>query len=410
MKALIPLKERFKISHLSNFVFGIFLFTFITSGWVQEQFNLSLTRIASASFILVFLINLRIILNYSKKLLNENFYSLDFLICLSFGLHCLLQIEINFHGLSCISLYLFFRASSYENKQYKSLISLIFIVSLISLAGVYLGLIEFLLASNSELFFKSKDINYPGGYLSVLPFHSSGFQFSYNSTAYLIICSLGFAKFLDLERRKLNFIMVLSIIGLVLCQAKIGLLFIAVLVLLKISKEFSNIQRIFLVGLICTGYLFFAHIVFVDQNQILTSDKYFRVLIYNFQGFNFYLSLFSWLKLEFLNYLYEESLLGLTTMGYRVFSEGYEPHFLYASLVLLGGLMFSILLSFRIIMNVYSALNFSINNDIYYFTLVAAFFTESFLWDSYDSPIFWAVIVSIPFYKRLLNSSEEIKQ
>tara|TARA_B100001964_G_C13730973_1_gene378813 strand:- start:121 stop:492 length:372 start_codon:yes stop_codon:yes gene_type:complete len=122
---------------------------------------------------------------------------------------------------------------------------------------------------------------------------------------------------------------------------------------------------------------------------------------------DFYLSIFSWLKIISLKYLLSSNIFFTDLNNFFELSEGYEPHSLFFSCSFFGGLTFAFLVTLRLIKNLAKYYLPNLERDIYLSIALCVFFIESILWDSYDAPIFWLIILLGPYcnYKKINNKA-----
>ena len=173
---------------------------------------------------------------------------------------------------------------------------------------------------------------------------------------------------------------------------------------MKITTKFQNTSKFLLIFAICICYLLLAHITIIDSNAVILSSKYYREFVFSFLNMDFYLSLFSWLKVISLKYLLSSNIFFTDLNNFLELSGGYEPHSLFFSCSFFGGLFFALLVFIRLIKNL--SIYFLSNHyrDIYFSIALSVFFVESFLWDSYDTPIFWLIILLSPYFKNIVNN------
>jgi len=274
-----------------------------------------------------------------------------------------------------------------------------------TLAGVYLGFLESLFLDTNYLH-KFQPPGHPNPISDLLykitsfrlSNHISGFQISINYSAYIIISCLGILNFLQYKPILKKILQVLLFVGLLLTQAKIGFLFITILLIMNITKKFQKPIRFLLIFSICISYLLLTHITIIDSNSPIVSEKYYREFIFSFMHMDFYLSLFSWLKILSLEYLFSSSIFLIDLSEFFKLSEGSEPHSLFFSSSIFGGLTFALLITLRLIKNLLKYFLSSIERDAYFSTLLCVFLVESIVWDSYDAPIFWLIILLGPYF------------
>lgn len=384
------------------------MFLITSKGWINQKMGLDVTNIAYGLFAILSALNIPQIMNYLKYLLLNHFKILDTYIYISLFLYFLFKQEIQLQALSFLGIYIMFSSLSYthnEKKYYDEALQGFILLSFCTLVGVYFGVAEYFLFE-SEYFYAVKALDYPSA-ISALPIHASGLQYSYNLTAYILMAALGILRLVNISSELRSVLVPIYLIALLLTQAKIVFLFIVLLITLELSKLCSNFIKGSLAFMACLGYLFFSHFLILSTNIEIESDKYYQELIFSFHGYEGYLSLFSWLKLETWNYLVSNNFLNISINDYQSVMLGYEPHFFLGSCILFGGLIFGFMISLRVLNN--CCINFLLAmraNDIFFCSLSIVFLIESILWDAYDSPIFWIIVCLPTIYKKWLSMDQ----
>jgi hypothetical protein len=393
---------------------SILLFLFSSTLWFENYF-FNTKPIIYIIFIIFIILNITNLFKYLLKVLRENFKNLDFFIIISILLHFLIQRRINYYGISFLALYVFISSLSpymreSNSRVYKLILSCIFFSGMMSLTGVYLGFLESLFLDTGT-FHQYQPPGYPNPTSDFLykitgfslSNHISGFQISINYSAYIIISCLGVLNFMQYKTSLKKILRVFLIIGLILIQAKIGFLFMMILIVMHITKKFQRPVKFLLIFSICICYLLLTHITVIDSNSVIVSSKYYREFVFSFLNMDFYLSLFSWLKVISLKYLLSSNIFFTDLNGFFKLSEGNEPHSLFFSSSFFGGLIFASLVTIRLINNLSKYFLSNLERDIYFSTLLCVFCIESILWDSYDAPIFWLIILLSPYYKNIIK-------
>ena len=399
-----------KATDYSLFVIGTVFLFFFSSTLRFENYLFNVKPIIFIIFIIFIILNAANLSNYLFKILRENYRSLDFFIIIAILLHFLIQGRINFYGVSFLAIYVFISSlSPYIGKSnakiYKLILNCIFFSGMISLTGVYLGLLESLFLDTNYLH-QYQPPGYPSPTSDLLykiigfrlSNHISGFQTSINYSAYIIISCLGILNFLQCKPILRKILQILLFAGLLLTQAKIGFLFITILIVMSVSKKFQKPIGFFLIFSTCICYLLLTHITIIDSNSLIVSEKYYREFVFSFMYMDFYLSLFSWLKILSLNYLFSSSIFLMHLSEFFKLSEGNEPHSLFISSFLFGGPIFALLITLRLIKNLLKYFLLTIERNVYFSTSLCVFFVESIIWDSYDAPIFWLIVLLAPYF------------
>ena len=275
------------------------------------------------------------------------------------------------------------------------------ICALISAFGIFFGIFEYFFIESSYLF---EEKNTPS-FIKLFPVYFSGLNESYNQTSYILIAALGVLGFVNLSKNQKFFLVIIFCISLLLSGAKIVFLFFAVSLILKLFETKNAIYTKSLIVLVSIGYLFFAHIVFASAHELVVSDRYNKELIFQIDGINIYLSLFSWLKIESFNYFINSFGQSPSISNFNNFTNGYDPHFLLASLTFTGGIVFACLVYMKIFYSAYLNLKHKIKNKIFFSSLIIVFIVETIIWDSHHSLIFWIIMT----YNFVSKNKYEIK-
>jgi len=410
---------------MNDFIYIFFgtllLFLFSSTQWLETYFiNVKPSiYIIFFSFILLNVVNL---FNYLIFLLKENFKNLDFLIIISIFLFFIIQENVNFYAISFLSLY-FFVNSLYkyaiESKTsiIKLVINCILLSGIISVFGIYIGLMESLYFE-TNIFHSYQPPGYPNPTSDIirnitgfnLSSHISGFQTSVNYSAYIIISCLGVLNLSRYKARTILTLKILMLVALFFTQAKVGFLYISILLTLKIFANFRHNLKLIVISSLCFGYLFLTHFTIVESGTEILYSKYYREFAFNFFNFDFYLSLFSWLKLNSFDYLISMNFFVPEFNGLINFDEPSEPHSLFFSSIFIGGFAFAIILSIKLFSILFSYLLNSNNTEIYFSAALCSFIIESLIWDSYDAPIFWLIILMGPYYQLLFTERLLLEQ
>ena len=399
--------------------FGTLLLFFFSSTLWFENYFFNTKPLIYTIFSIFIILNRKSIYTYLLNTFRENFKNIDFIIIISIFTHFLIQEKLNLYAISFLTLYTFIRAL-YEHSvkseidTLKLVFNCILISGIISVAGLYFGLIESIFLE-TNIFHQNQPLGYPNPTSKIineitgfnLSNHISGFQTSINYSAYIIISCLGvlnFAEYRDSTKRKIRLTLITA---LVLTQAKIGFLYFSILIILKIADKYKKTPKLLLITFTCLGYLFLTHFTFVESGTEIMHTKYYREFYFNFLNLDYYLSLFSWLKTISFEYLMSNNIFLVDLNGFLNFSQNFEPHSLFFSCVFFGGLGFAFFLLIRLILILLNYFLSDTNKESYFSALLCAFFIESFLWDSYDSPIFWLIMLLGHSYHGLINDEKK---
>jgi len=395
------------------FFISTLLFLFGSKGWIES--NLVNIKVwIYLFFFLFFIMSYQNIFSYLTHAYKEKFRQVDFLIFFSLLIFFLIQKSISFEALSFIGLFLLISSHAFVADRRPYIFNLIFkgilYSSLVSLLGVYLGFFESLFF-DSTLFHLYQGENYPNPVLAffkeafgIVLSSNSGFQISINYSAYILISCIGVLNLLNIQQPIKRVLKYLLFIGLVLTFAKVAYLFISIVITLHLIKGEGSIFKILSISSLAIAYLFLTHITLINSEALITDYKYYRLLIGNYLGMDFYLSLFAWLKVQAIDYIYQNNIASISLAGFKGTSGGIDPHSLFFYSALTGGYLFAVLVLIKVFVNMLSFASLEIKKDKYFLSLLIVFFIESFIWDPNNTPVFWIVVLFCPFYKAYLSA------
>ena len=395
------------------FFISTLLFLFGSKGWIE--LNLVNIRVwIYLFFFLFFIMSYQNIFSYLTYAYKEKFRQVDFLIFFSLLVFFLIQESISFEALSFIGLFLLISSHAFEADRRPYTFNLIFkgilYSSLVSLLGVYLGFFESLFF-DSTLFHLYQGENYPNPVLAyfkeafgIVLSSNSGFQISINYSAYILISCIGVLNLLNIQQPIKRVLKYLLFIGLVLTFAKVAYLFISIVITLHLIKGEGSIFKILSISSLAIAYLFLTHITLINSEALITDYKYYRLLIGNYLGMDFYLSLFAWLKVQAIDYIYQNNIASISLAGFKGTNGGIDPHSLFFYSALTGGYLFAVLVLIKVFVNMLSFASLDVKKDKYFLSLLIVFFVESFIWDPNNTPVFWIVVLFCPFYKAYLSA------
>ena len=395
------------------FFISTLLFLFGSKGWIES--NLVNIRVwIYLFFFLFFIMSYQNIFSYLTYAYKEKFRQVDFLIFFLLLIFFLIQKSISFEALSFIGLFLLISSHAFEADRRPYTFNLIFkgilYSSLVSLLGVYLGFFESLFF-DSTLFHLYQGENYPNPVLAffkeafgIVLSSNSGFQISINYSAYILISCIGVLNLLNIQQSIKRVLKYLLFIGLVLTFAKVAYLFISIVITLHLIKGEGNIFKILSISSLAIAYLFLTHITLINSEALITDYKYYRLLIGNYLGMDFYLSLFAWLKVQAIDYIYQNNIASISLAGFKGTSGGIDPHSLFFYSALTGGYLFAVLVLIKVFVNMLSFASLDVKKDKYFLSLLIVVFIESFVWDPNNTPVFWIVVLFCPFYKAYLSA------
>jgi len=301
-------------------------------------------------------------------------------------------------GVSFGFLYIFCSSlSRASEKTCKIFVHSLFISAILCSVGVLIGLIEGIIG-NSSVFVTIQPPNYPSPILNIFNslfmtnwiYQISGFQFSINYTAYVLIGGLASIHFIEINKHFKNFFIGIFIFSLILCQAKIGYLFLTFAGIKLISK--SPYKFLVITSFL---YLLLTHITINHSDNILEITHYFRTLVYSIGSYDFYISFFTWLKISSIEYLASVNwFFGKYNEFINIILA--EPHSFWISLILVAGPMTTILILIKFIKVEKSYREALDKGSPLFFASFYTFIIETIVWDAFDSPVFWIVIIIFP--------------
>ena len=395
------------------FFISTLFFLFGSKGWIESSL-VNIRVWIYLFFFLFFIMSYQNIFSYLTYAYKEKFRQVDFLIFFLLLIFFLIQKSISFEALSFIGLFLLISSHAFEADRCPYTFNLIFkgilYSSLVSLLGVYLGFFESLFF-DSTLFHLYQGETYPTPVLAffkeafgIVLSSNSGFQTSINYSAYILISCIGVLNLLNIQQPIKRVLKYLLFIGLVLTFAKVAYLFISIVITLHLIKGEGNIFKILSISSLAIAYLILTHITFINSEALIADYKYYRLLIGNYLGMDFYLSLFAWLKVQAIDYIYQNNIASISLAGFKGTSGGIDPHSLFFYSALTGGYLFAVLVLIKVFVNMLSFASLDVKKDKYFLSLLIVFFIESFVWDPNNTPVFWIVVLFCPFYKAYLSA------
>ena len=336
--------------------------------------------------------------------------SVDLFLIFIYLLQIIIKQQISFEYTSILSIYFFTKFIFFTFQKDKFMMeisrnSLIFF-GLIYLVGIYLGIFEILLL-NTDVFYQLRPASYPNYLTNFLSKNSSinfsSFSLSYNYAAYILIAFISLVHVINIPKKLL--ILFFSYVGLFLTGSKIFYLFLSILLVLKVIKN-KKLKIFFIVSLIF-GYLLMSHFLISDVENVQTGSIYFYGKIYQNSYIAIYESLFFNLKNIFINLFSSFNISEISLNVFTIESKGLEPHSLMISLFLIGGIQLLLFGLFVIFSTITKLLNeeYLDQKKNFLLSIIFVFAVESiFLWDSYDSLLFWFILIIYPhLHKRTLN-------
>jgi len=205
-----------------------------------------------------------------------------------------------------------------------------------------------------------------------------------------LIGGLASIHFIEINKHFKNFFIGIFIFSLILCQAKIGYLFLTFAGIKLISK--SPYKFLVITSFL---YLLLTHITINHSDNILEITHYFRTLVYSIGSYDFYISFFTWLKISSIEYLASVNwFFGKYNEFINIILA--EPHSFWISLILVAGPMTTILILIKFIKVEKSYREALDKGSPLFFASFYTFIIETIVWDAFDSPVFWIVIIIFP--------------
>jgi len=397
--------------NISAAVVAIFFFLSIAIGWLDLYFENSRYILYFFSLVTILLFRVEALIFFRKI---TNSLTNHYLLLIAFSIvHLFANQQFSISLVYFFAAYFFSHIVTIQNEisktRNKNIIFYgVFFSCLITLIGVYLGFFESIFFK-TDIFHSFREVDYPNPTSKIienlLGFKLSnsihGFQISINYTAYILLILVSIISVTSFEKKTENIILFLSLFALFLTQAKIGFLFLAIFITKKFCAKIRNSSfKFILFCIVIAGYLFLTHITIKISGSGNASSFYFRELIFTYWGYDFYLSLFSFFKLNALDYLLDGNFLYLSLENFYLINENQEPHSLFFSQIFSLGIFASFIFFVYLYKNVYRNVITLFNSKLtIFFSAYVSLLVESFfLWDSYDSFIYWIYIISVPTF------------
>ena len=376
-----------------------FLIMMSVNGWLIDRFAFNISMgIYFTTSILVYLYRIEL-LAYAYERFQQNIFDIDFLILASLTLHFIINYHVSLNGLSFAFLFILFSSVARSRDQWNKQVVIysILITAILCAIGVMIGFIEGLMG-NSVIFNTTQPLNYPSPVLKIFnslfstnwSYQISGFQFSINYTAYLLIGGLATIGLTDQNQEFKNICIVIFVSALILSQAKIGYLF---LTFCGIRIFFNSPYNLLIV--ISFSYLTLSHLTISHIETALENAHYFKSKIFLLGDYEFYVSFFSWLKISAFHYLNASHwFFGSYNEFIAIVSA--DPHSLWVSLVLIGGPITALLMLVKFIAVERKYRETVDMQSTLFFAAFYALIIETVVWDAFDAPIFWLICLTIP--------------
>ena len=191
---LINMTQKLQLIALSSFLIMMSI-----KGWLVDRFDFNISiGIYFTICILAYSYKAEL-LAYAYERFQKNILDVDFLILAFLTLHFIINYHVSLNGLSFAFLFILFSSVARSRDQWNKQVVIysILITAILCAIGVMIGFIEAVMG-NSAIFNTTQPLNYPSPVLKIFnslfstnwTYQISGFQFSINYTAYLLIGGL----------------------------------------------------------------------------------------------------------------------------------------------------------------------------------------------------------------------------
>jgi len=393
---------------LISVLYSSLFISFASKGWAQKLMGIDFEMLTIFIFSLISILNMKHISNYMCNICRRNYRSIDFWIISQTLLYLGLNTAIFFEGLSFLGLFILISAilSDQQGSNLKNISNFfkgLIISSLVFSLGIIIGFGESLffdstwLNNQVPLDYPNPVLNWFNGIFNTnFTAQISGFNNGINYAAYMLIGGIFFINSLNKKSLRTYLLSAVLIFCLMLTNAKVGIFFVVLLTTILLQKNFLNISAL----VIACFYILLCHFTFNSNADEVINNTYFYKKVIGFEDISIYLSLFSWLKIESISYLLSEGMLGTSIEGF-ISRVGHEPHSIFFSMLFLSGPITLILFIFFLIRIIRMHYDTYSPKDCLANIVFIIFLAESIVWDGYDSPIFWVMIL-LPRYKQFL--------
>jgi len=255
--------------------------------------------------------------------------------------------------------------------------------------GVIAGLFESMFLS-SKLFYHIAD-DYP----SILDqkYIYSGFGFSHNYSAHIIVIALSFLFLSEsnVSRKQRSYLILLFSLALLITSSRIVFLFFSLIACNYFFKE--RINKYLISALLIALYLLFTHILIGLHGNYELGSSHYRELLFSIGNIDFILGNYGYTKLAYFSELKENLFLpvDLTEITQSLAS---DPHSLIYSLIILGGLPLALSVVVFLALGIFNNLSFIEQNySKFYYCGLISIIIETFVWDAGNSIFFWIIIL-----------------
>ena len=255
--------------------------------------------------------------------------------------------------------------------------------------GVLIGLFESIFLS-SKLFYHVSS-GYP--YFLAQKYIYSGFGFNQNYSAYIIIVALSFLFLseLNISRKLRNYLTLLFSLALLITGARIVFLFFSLVAVNYFLKK--RINKYLISSIFIALYLLFSHILIGLHGNYELGTSHYRELLFSIGNIDFILGNYGYMKLAYFaelkeNFFFPVNLKEITQ------SVAADPHSLFYSLIILGGLPLLLSVVLFLALGVFKNLSFIEQNySKFYYCGLISIIIETFVWDAANSIFFWVIIL-----------------
>ena len=301
-----------------------------------------------------------------------------------------------------ITRFLIFKKS---NKSFINFSNLITASALIASLGIFVGFVESIFLQ-SHLFSQVMNVDYPysnGMNGTVL---INGFFATANGSAYCLGAGIAFMKFqnifLGLQKK---IVLILLVLALVITKTKFIFLILATYMGFALLKTQNSKFLIFYLFSLAMCYLFFSHIVLAFNGTYDYPSIHFREIIFSINNLDFILGNYGMYKIYSIDAISSHWLIPFGMENFETIY-GDRPHFMFASILISGGIVTIILLLsyvFIFLKGCYKNIKYVLKNYSgfsSFLTILFCFVIESFNWNFGNSLYFWSLIFGLNELKK----------
>jgi len=255
--------------------------------------------------------------------------------------------------------------------------------------GVIAGLFESMFLSSKLFYHIASD------YPSTLDqkFIYSGFGFTHNYSAHIIIIALSFLFLSEsnVSKKQRNYLILFFTLALLITSSRIVFLFFSLIACNYFYKE--RINKYLISALLIALYLLFTHILIGLHGNYELGSSHYRELLFSIGNIDFILGNYGYMKLAYFSEL-KENFFFPVNLTEIVQSLASDPHSLIYSLIILGGLPLALSVIVFLALGIFNNLFFIEQNySKFYYCGLISIITETFVWDAGNSIFFWIIIL-----------------